>query len=232
MLMPYANVHIKTASRLKVPITLRGDTKFIQDIFILHEYDPFLRHLKHISTWVDLGCNSGIVSLAIYDNIENKGQARGLLVDAGNRCIKAVKHLVAQNGLAGKFTWLLGLVGPSGQNMVFNEQKHGLISSAVIANRKETLRRMECVSIRDILNAHGLEQGTDLLKVDIEGSEKFLFPDEDGVFDLFRFTWLEYHKPHLFPETILALIEEKGYDVLVHEEHPNSGMILWRNPRR
>ena len=230
--MPYARLHIYTSRRLKIPIMVKGDPKFIADVFINRDYDKILRHFKGVSTWIDLGCNSGIISLAIYDSIVNQENCRAVLIDAGKRCLQVVERSIEENSLQDKFQYFCALVGTSGQEMVFNEMKHTMVSSAVMGGRKEKATTMTCMGLSEILAKAGMPQGADLLKIDIEGSEKFLIPAQADALNLFEYVWLECHKPHLMTETALNFAKSKNYEILLYEDYEATGMLLWRNPSR
>ncbi len=234
-LFPYARAQIKTARRVRVPLRARGDFAALEEIFVLRAYEPLLAKLPGpIVSWVDLGCNAGLFSAYLYDRACEAGrgtECRALLVDPGS-CVETAREFVRLNGL--NFDVVQACIG-DGQPTVFYESKSSTRSSSSIKpNSREKEIRVETVSVTTLLEQHHF--GTaNLLKVDIEGAEKYLL-NEPGLFRRFRAGILEWHAETTTGPTAAKWITDQGGRI-VHvvsqdgtEGDPlasHVGMIAW-----
>jgi len=192
-LFPYAQAQIKTTNRVRVPVRARGDLAALEEIFIHQAYAPLLANLPGpLLSWVDLGCNAGMFSAWLYDRACSAGRGgdcRALLVDAGS-CIATAREFVRLNGLSG-FEVVQACIG-DGRPAVFYESKSSTRSSSAIRpSSREKRLQVETVSVTALLHLHNFAKA-DLLKVDIEGAEKFLLL-EPGLLQRFRAGLLEWH---------------------------------------
>jgi len=189
----WGGAQIKTANKVRVPLRERGDFPALAEIFVQQAYAPLLAALPEpITSWVDLGCNAGMFSAWLYDRACAAGRGmdcRALLVEPG-RCVETAREFVRLNGLAEKFQVVQACVG-DGSPVVFYESKSSTRSSSAIKPpSREKQIRMETRAVTSLLEGH-LPQA-DLLKVDIEGAEKFVLREE-GILPRFRAGILEWH---------------------------------------
>jgi FkbM family methyltransferase len=208
-LFPYANAQIKTANKVRVPIRARGDFATLEEIFVVRAYEPLLAKLPApILSWVDLGCNAGMFSAYLYDRACGAGrgaECRALLVDPGV-CVKTAREFIRLNKL--NFDVVQACIG-DGQPTVFYESKSSTRSSSAIKpDSREREIRVETVPVTSLLEQHHFE-AADLLKVDIEGAEKYLLA-APGLFQRFRAGILEWHAETTSGATAAKWINDQG----------------------
>ena len=234
-LFPFAQAQIKTAHRVRVPLRARGDFAALEEIFVLRAYEPLLAKLPApILSWVDLGCNAGMFSACLYDRACGTGrgaECRALLVDPGV-CVRTAREFVRLNGLT--FDVVQSCIG-DGQPAVFYESKSSIRSSSAIKpDSREKEIRVETVSATSLLEQHHFAEA-DLLKVDIEGAEKYLL-DEAGLLRRFRAGILEWHAETTTGATAAKWITDQGgriVHVVSQDGTPGDplashvGMIAW-----
>jgi FkbM family methyltransferase len=192
-LFPAARAQIKTARQVRVPLRARGDFAALEEIFVNQAYAPLLASLPGpILSWVDLGCNAGMFSAWLYDRAcaEKKGgECHALLVEPGV-CIETAREFGRLNGL-NKFKIVQACIG-DGQPTIFYESKSTTRSSSAIKpSSREKMRQMETTTLTDLLEAQNFSKA-DLIKIDIEGAEKFLLR-ERGLLERFGAGILEWH---------------------------------------
>jgi FkbM family methyltransferase len=189
---PWAQAQIKTVNRVRVPLRARGDFAALEEIFVHQAYAPLLAALPApILSWVDLGCNAGMFSAWLYDRACSTGQGAAcsaLLVDPGS-CIETAREFVRLNKLP-HFPVVQACIG-DGHPTVFYESKSSTRSSSAIKPpSREKQVRVETHTATSLLDRH--QPRADLLKVDIEGAEKYLLREE-GLLSRFRAGILEWH---------------------------------------
>jgi FkbM family methyltransferase len=233
---PWAGAQIKTANKVRVPLRERGDFPALAEIFVQQAYAPLLAALPEpVTSWVDLGCNAGMFSAWLYDRACTAGHgadSRALLVEPGS-CIETAREFVRLNGLAEKFQVVQACIG-DGSPVVFYESKSSTRSSSAIKPpSREKQIRMETRTVTSLLDQY-LPQA-DLLKVDIEGAEKFMLLEE-GILSRFRAGIIEWHAETTSGPDVAAWITAQGGRIVhaVAQDgttgdplHARLGMLAW-----
>jgi FkbM family methyltransferase len=209
-IFPWAGAQIKTAQRVRVPLSARGDFAALEEIFLHRAYDPLFEMLPTpITSWVDLGCNAGMFSAWLYDRACATGHAadcRALLVEPGS-VIANARRFVQLNGLADRFQLVAACVG-DGQPVTFHESKSSTrSSSAITPPSREKRIQLETTTLTSLLDRH-LPQA-DLIKIDIEGAEKFILR-ESNILQRFRACILEWHTETTTGPEAAAWVESQG----------------------
>jgi FkbM family methyltransferase len=207
---PWGDAQIRTARQVRVPLRERGDFPALAEIFVQQAYAPLLAALPEpITSWVDLGCNAGMFSAWLYDRACAAGRdadCRALLVEPG-RCIATAREFARLNGLTEKFQIVQACVG-DGTPVVFYESKSSTRSSSAIKPpSREKQIRMETRTLTSLLDGH-LPQA-DLIKIDIEGAEKFVLR-EAGILPRFRAGIIEWHAETTSGADVAAWIAAGG----------------------
>jgi FkbM family methyltransferase len=192
-MFPAARAQIKTAQKVRVPLRAKGDFAALEEIFVNQAYAPLLASLPGpVLSWVDLGCNAGMFSAWLYDRAcaEKRGaECRALLVEPGV-CIETAREFARLNGLE-RFKIVQACIG-DGEPTVFYESKSSTRSSSAIKpSSREKIRHVDTTTLTDLLEAEAFGHA-DLIKIDIEGAEKFLLR-ESGLLGRFRSGILEWH---------------------------------------
>ncbi|MCK4338960.1 MAG: FkbM family methyltransferase [Candidatus Cloacimonetes bacterium] len=162
--------------------------RYLETIFVADEF--FNRKLYHngvpenTTTFVDLGCNIGLF-IALIVHITKQRDLRGLAIDANQDMINETNWIIKKNGLKEVYT-IHGLVGSQDSNdsEEFYINPSNLASSKYpiyepgvpeVKGWKKTI--VPKINLEAQWKKHFGNMPCDLLKIDIEGSEKdFLVP--------------------------------------------------------
>lgn len=153
------------------------DRTVFDKIFLKEEYKfKYSDYIKDSNPFIiDAGANIGLFTLYMSQIFEN---ASYCLVEPDINCIELIKlnTKIIQNikiipkvlmNSNTRVCFHVSFDKPTGNRITFNEQQ---------LNNNNELRDIETITINDILTRMGKDK-IDILKVDIEGSERFLFAD-------------------------------------------------------
>jgi len=245
-LLPRAELRLRTRGGLRLDIADQGAWGCLEEVFLGAAYEPFFRHLHDVRGWVDLGCNVGFFSLALWDSIlqrnPNAPLPRVLMGDANEHCLTMVRRALDNNQLSGPWNCRHIVVGPPGETVSFAQFRFSVHSGIFSAQRGEKNYRYPTTDLPSLLSGLGPEM--DLLKLDVEGAERFIFELHPHLLGRFRFGLCEWHAPHFPGNSLrqwikthkLELLEMRsqtaeGYDsARGHTWDSPVGMALWRNP--
>jgi FkbM family methyltransferase len=223
----------------------RGAWSSAGEVFLSRLYDPFFRHLHDVRHWVDLGCNNGFFSFGLLDHLTTNGktapETRAFLADANQICATRVQAAIDLNALSSRWRCRQLVIGPPGTTVSFQQHKDSLHSNIFGHGRSRHFIRYPTTDISAMLATES--QLFDLIKIDIEGAERFLFEDHLPFLKRFRFGLCEWHVPDFPGEKLHEHIQRLGWRVLElrsqgvkfdrsHGESWDSplGMVLWENP--
>ena len=244
-LLPYAALEFQTGSGLHLFVPDRGAWSSAGEVFMGRVYDPFYQHLGGVRRWVDLGCNNGFFSFGLLDHLARQSgrrpETRAFLGDANPVCAARVSAAIAHNGL--KPQWLCEplIIGPRNANVSLKVHKDSMHTN--IFDRGHG-RRVSGHSTTDITGR--LAQETDffdLIKIDIEGAERFLFDDHLALLKRFPYGLCEWHTPNFPGPELNARLQQLNWRVVelrsqgVEYDRARGdswespmGMVLWENP--
>jgi FkbM family methyltransferase len=241
-LLPYADLQFHTQSGLHLSIPDRGAWSTAGEVFLTRIYDPFFRHLKDVRHWVDLGCNHGFFSFGLLDYLA--GPENGLpktnvfLGDADAVCAGRVREAITRNQLDWRCEQVV--IGPPGQTVSFKRNKDSLASNIFGRGHGRNCH----YPTTDITARLAQEKNLfDLVKIDVEGAEKFLFDHHLNFLKRFRFVHCEWHGPFYSGKQVRGFIQQLNWRPIElrvmgvkHDpaldsswDHPMGG-ILWENP--
>ncbi|MFO1515049.1 MAG: FkbM family methyltransferase, partial [Verrucomicrobiota bacterium] len=196
-MLPWAGLELNTHSGLKLPVRDAGEWGCLGEVFVARAYEPFWKYLATVRGWVDLGCNAGFFSFALLDQLrlgQSPGNSSAFLGDANEHCVAQTLRSIQQNGLADCWHCRHVVVGPTGQTVNFAQFKFSVHSGIFSKQRGEKNFRYQTT---DLTQLEDHFQGRyDLLKIDIEGAELFLFQDYGDWLKRFRYGLCEWHAPH------------------------------------
>ena len=175
-LLPAANLEINLPTGIHVPVGSRDQISRFEEIFLAKSYDEILDRIPLPETVCDLGCNAGYFPLAIEDRKRRHSQTmttRYVCVDANPACVEIARRSMSKNIAAGNWWVGQGCIGEPGQEMCFHLSKADAHSS--VMNKYSFLRTvsMKALDLQALFEKQ-FPSGIDLLKVDVEGAEKFL----------------------------------------------------------
>ena len=245
-LLPHADLDFHTQYGLHLYVPDRGAWSSAGEVFFTRVYDSFYPHLRDVRCWVDLGCNHGFFSFGLLDylsRLEKKlPAAQVYLGDANEVCVARVQAMIQHNALQPRWRCQHVVVGPRGTTVSFQQHKDSLGSNIFGQGRS---RRFFQYPVTDITSRLAAERELfDLIKIDIEGAEKFLFEQHLGFLKRFRFGLCEWHAPAFSGPVLrdrlaqlnwrVLELRSQGIDYDVSRgdswESP-MGMVLWENPQ-
>ena len=240
-IFPHADLRLRTpVRRFYIPVRKLTDFASLQEIFIERTYAAFLPQLTGITSWVDLGCNSGYFSLNLLDSVEHPEGCHALLVDAHPICCQTARAAVEVNGLNTRFAVINQLVGPAAASAEFFQARGTQGSSIFKPEAKAKAVHVPSAPFGKVLSWHVLP-GRDLVKIDIEGAEKHLFENEADVLATFRYGLAEWHAPHWTGEQMRDWLFKRNARILAVQSSGletgagaqdsfdgRLGVVLWR----
>jgi FkbM family methyltransferase len=244
-LLPCAELDFHTQSGLHLFVPDRGAWSSASETFFRKIYDPFYPHLDNVRNWVDLGCNNGFFSFWLLDQITEKAKAppetHVFLGDANEACVARVLGAIGHNRLQPAWNCELVIIGPPDTTVSFQRHKDSLGSNIFGQGRSHRVIQCHTTDITGRLAKAG--NLFDLIKIDIEGAEKFLFANHLEFLKRFRYGLCEWHAP-IFSGLELKdrlatlgwrMLELRSQGVEYDLSRGNSwespvGMVLWTNP--
>jgi FkbM family methyltransferase len=195
-LLPSAHLEITLPTGIHVPIGSRDQISRFEEIFLARTYDELLDQVPLPATLCDLGCNAGYFPLALEQRKRLQGvttRTRYLCVDANPACLKIARRSLGRNVPAEDWMVVRGCVGEPGQEMRFHLSKADAHSSVFTKYSFLRTVKMRALDL-NALFAENFPDGIDLLKVDIEGAERFLVMSWGEALSKFcRRIMVEYH---------------------------------------
>jgi len=245
-LMPYAELEFPTPFGLRLCVPDRGAWSRPGDVLVARSYDSRYAHLKPVRCVVDLGSNNGFFSFSLLDYltpVEGKPPAtRALLGDANDRCVAQVQRAIVENGLQATWRCQHLVVGPPGQVVHFKHAKDSLHSNVFARGRAGKTLHYQVTDLSALLG--GERDVFDLIKIDIEGAELFLFRHNRDILKKFRFGLCEWHAPQFDGPAMREALAGLGFELMEirshaiesydlsrgHSWNSPAGMALWKNP--
>jgi FkbM family methyltransferase len=165
-------------------------------------------------TFADLGCNVGYFTLALCHQLKNT-QLKGLMVDANAEAVEDAQWHVEQNNLHDVYA-LHGLAGlPRGGVKDFFLHTSNVCSTATpqqdVSGGSWTRVQVPCLDIEDNWSKRFGDTPCDLLKMDIEGSEREFFQNETLFMRRVKTVLIEWHKCKVSLDEIVGLLSVQGF---------------------
>jgi FkbM family methyltransferase len=193
--------------------------------------------------WIDLGCNVGFFSLGLLDSLSagvaRRPATKALLADANRECLQTVRETLALNAIGPEWACEHVVVGPPGEVVTFNQFRYSVHSNVFPDQRGEKVFRYPATDLTALLQSR--ESLFDLIKIDIEGAEVFVFRHHADLLRRFRFGLCEWHAPQYSGRDLSESIDRLGGKVLEMRSHPKNydlsrgpswdsplGTALWR----
>jgi FkbM family methyltransferase len=215
-MLPYADLDFRTPSGLHLRVPDRGAWSSVGEVFVARGYDPFYRHLERVRHWVDLGCNQGFFSFGLLEHLARKEghfpDTRVFLGDANETCVSRVSAAIGNNNLQGKWKCERVIIGPPDTNVRFEQHKDSVHSNIFAWGRSHKNFNLATTNITQML---AKEQNLfDLIKIDIEGAEKFLFEHHLNFLQRFHHGLCEWHVPMFSGPQLVELLKQRNWRVV------------------
>lgn len=233
--MPWAGLTLNLPTGVSFPIRTRQEARLVQEILLAQAYQPLLAPLDPPRTLVDLGCNAGFFTLLVEHErrrrTPNSAPTRGLLVDANADCLRRCRAALALNRIEEQFDLVDGLVGPPGETLEFHVSSadgHSSVFHRYCTRR--TIRRQSLDLDAEV--ARRFPEGVDLMKVDIEGGEKFLLEHYPSTLRRCRAIILEWHRFALEEDAMERRMSQLGFERrLKVQENDHQATALYLSTR-
>ena len=243
--MPYADLDIHTQSGLHLFVPDRGAWSSVGEVFVERGYDQFYKHLDAVRHWVDLGCNQGYVSFGLREHLARREgrppETRVFLGDANAECVVRVRAAIEHNGLQSGWRSERVIIGPPDTTVKFQQHKDSVHSNIFEWGRSHKTFHLPTTNLSQIL---AREQNLfDLIKIDIEGAEKFLFLHHLDLLKRFRYGLCEWHAPMFLGSELEGRLRELKWRVVEFRSSGDQydlrrgnswespyGVVLWENP--
>jgi FkbM family methyltransferase len=231
-LFKYTDFMIKNADGNIIPLRQKGDFDSFREIYILNEYDKIFDFLKNITSWIDIGCNIGLFSLALSEKILlDKTECKAMLIDANPDCISRVKEIAKINNI-NSWDIIHSILGINDQKTIFYQSKSSSRSTIFKPESRERGIAMKSTSLSNLIK----DAKYDLIKIDIEGAESILFEYEGELLAQFKYGIVEWHAPHHTGRDIEKWVYNHNLKIL-HIQNPvktgkhlldeRMGVLLW-----
>lgn len=209
---------------------LLADELFHRNVYLKAIDGPRLK------TFADLGCNVGLFPLLLAE-LTGRRDLQGLLIDANPQMIEESAWHVAANQMA-KVIPVFGLAGAAqaGQTVDFYLLPSNLGSSQFPVYEpgkppKGAWKKLTvpCVDVETLWVKNFGEVRCDLLKIDIEGSEKTFLQTDRQFLRRVDSILLEWHKWIVRRDEVEAMLTEQGFVLVeVLEELEQTGIAWYR----
>jgi FkbM family methyltransferase len=238
-LMPDAQLKLNLPDGIQLQISRRGDLTVFNEIILGRLlYQEIFALIPKIENFVDLGCNSGFFSAALVSESKRRGWdlKRGLLIDAEQESVDLSRNMLRLNSLD-RFEVVRALIGQEGRKEVFTISKKSERSGAKYSFEPRGSEVMTAQSLARLTAEHQISS-IDLLKIDIEGSEKDLLENEPETLESASYVILEWHAPYCTGAWVRDWILARNRKVLFVKTVLNNnaqttpwdapvGLVLW-----
>jgi len=205
-----------------VQVSLRrysSDLAVFHQIVVQKEYDPVITFIKQnggensIRRIVDAGANIGLTTVHLKKVF---GAAEIVAIEPDAKNYAMLVRNIQLNGLDHVTPIQAAVWHKNEQLFLSSDFRDGKEWSISVNSKKQnensgSVRGLEIV---EIMKMQGFE-AIDLLKIDIEGAERFLFTDKKtaGAFlSVTRFLAMEIHNEYNIRETIEGILQASGFE--------------------
>lgn len=205
---------------LDIIVRVNGSDKHVYNqIFIIEEYKSIVEFMRQFpndkNRWniIDGGANIGLTSLYFLQNLPNS-KVVSIEPDKDNyEMIKknmGINHFSTNGNIVNAGLWSKNALLTTERS--FRDGEDWSITVKETTNPKNAI---QAFSINNIIDTHFQNDVIDLLKLDIEGSEKYVFEAEDAEISHFlskmRFVVIEIHDEMNCRETIYQQLSKNNF---------------------
>jgi FkbM family methyltransferase len=217
--------------------------RYLETILLADELFNRTVYLKSINpatvkTFVDLGCNVGLFPVLLTE-MTGRRDMKGLLIDANPDMIQEATWHVKTNKLDGVVP-VFGLAGAAnaGQTVDFYLLPSNLGSSQFPVYEPGKPQKgawkkvtVPCVDVETLWVKNFGDIRCDILKIDIEGSEKTFLQTDKQFLKRVDTVILEWHKWIVSRQEVEIMLTEQGFVLAeVLEELPQTGIAWYKRP--
>lgn len=200
-------VHLRNGAVFKMHMG-NSDVNSITEIFGTNAYSDFFSKIKKGDTFVDIGANIGIISVAAALH-----GASIVAFEPNPHLIELLKENLSLNAVTGEVREQ-GVGAQSGKrNLNFTPTMWG---GASFYKTDGDAILIDCVGINDFLDPL---VSIDFMKIDIEGGEKEILDAVSTVnLGKIKNIFIEYHEPYASCDFVVNRLKEDGFAVTISDE--------------
>ena len=213
-------IQIKHDTKLFGTEAARFDIHHIfEDDFL--EVSSFISLAKDKSCFLDVGASRGVYS-TIFTKLNPHGIANAF--EGSTQSCSAIKELAEKNLISEQIKVRECMVGDHSGKAFFSQESCGYVQ--ILENESEKKIEREVITLDSFCNENNLFP--DLIKIDVEGYEFEVIKGAQAVLEQFSpVILLELHLSYLdrrgiFPDKILTLLSDRGYQILDIQKKPIS----------
>jgi FkbM family methyltransferase len=203
------------------------------EIFYTGVYDPVFSKAA-IETYCDLGCQSGFALFRL--GCLTQPPRQGLLIDGNPYAIQRCKKNLLQSHYQGIYIvhgvvgWDRGKFDDSAPFTICPNELECSLAQGSIPQKGAAEIRVPVIDLeREWLRLMG-PRACDLLKIDVEGAEKFILRNDSHFFARVKKCVLEWHGSVTNRMEITALLEKQGFgEFEILWDSPQAGILACRN---
>lgn len=223
---------------LEVAVRTNGSDKFVfNQIFVIEEYKSvvefMLQFKKETTGWniIDGGANIGLTTLYFHQNLPN---AKIVSVEPDKDNYEMIKNNMRLNNFSVNGNLLnAGLWSKNTHIKTERSFRDGEDWSVIVKETDNPENALKAYTISDIIEQNFNGEIIDLLKLDIEGSEKFIFEAEAEVnrfLPKIRFVIIEIHDEMNCRENIYTQLAKNNFKYFNSGESTigfNTNLVKW-----
>lgn len=201
-----------------------SDYKVYQQVFIDKEYLLLAQLIeKHCSgksiSILDGGANIGLTTIYLNHYLKDKKDIRYILVEPFEDNIESAKSNIGLKDIKHAFFEKAGIYNKKSFLRIDHEYRDKMEWSIKIVESNEPTD-LHAIEINEIFKKYNLEQ-LDVLKLDIEGAEKFLFENEDYAHNFLKHVSIVAIELHFEEEEnarIIGILENNQFKLQKYGE--------------
>ena len=195
-----------------------SDYKVFRQIFSDKEYLEFAKLIEQNCTsdtiWmIDGGANIGLTTIYLNHFFRGKKKIKSIMVEPFKENIESAKLNMEIQGIDGVYFERAGLHNKKCFLKIDHSYRDGMEWSIQIIETPEQTD-LESIEIQEIIDKYQLPT-VDVLKLDIEGAERFLFEDEAYASNFLKKVTvfaIELHKEYPVEDKVLDVLRRNNFE--------------------
>ena len=218
----------KVITRDKVCLYLRkypsSDAQVLHQIWTEKEYQVVADYIqKHFGgkklRIIDAGANVGYASLYLFQQLRDRYELEFIIIEPGEDNLRMLEKNFRANGMSGYHLEKAGLYHKSCYLQLSTDFRDGKEWSLRV-EESASPTDLQAIEVLDLLAKYHWDH-VDFFKIDIEGSEKYLFGNRDyaaSFMQKVRLISIEVHEEFIPGEEIASVLAENAFDSFTHGE--------------
>jgi FkbM family methyltransferase len=197
-----------------------SDYKVFEQVFLDKEYSHLAERIDQLCpadtiTMIDGGGNIGLTTIFIHRFFKGRKVVRSIVVEPFEDNINLAKMNFEIQGMKSVYYEKAGLYNKKCYLKIDNKFRDEMEWSVQIVESPEKTD-LESIEINEIFDKYNI-QNLDVLKLDIEGAEAFLFKDEEYANEFLKklkIIAIELHNEYNINEKVLCILKKNNFDLV------------------